>query len=86
MVQRREQLRLPLEAGQAIGIGGESLGQDLDRHFAVEGGVQRLPDHAHAALADLLDQPIVGQRPAGSQCHDTPSFSFGDSKPGGVRL
>ena len=39
VVQRGQQLGLPLETGQALGIGGEVDGQDLDRHLAVQRGV-----------------------------------------------
>ena len=59
VAQRREQLGLPFEAGESVRIAGDSVGKDLDRHLAVEVGVRRLPDDPHAALADLLDQPIV---------------------------
>ena len=61
VVQRGQQLGLALEAGQPLGVVGERVGQDLDRHLAVERGVDRLPDHTHPALADLLDQAVVEQ-------------------------
>jgi hypothetical protein len=35
--------------------------EDLDGDVAVELGVQGLPDDAHPALADLLDEAIVGE-------------------------
>ena len=35
------------------------VGQHLDGHLAIERGVDRLPDHAHPALADLLDDAVV---------------------------
>ncbi len=61
VVQRGQQLGFALEAGEPLGIGGERLGQHLDRHLAVERGVHGAPDHAHAALADLLDEAVVVQ-------------------------
>ena len=35
--------------------------QDFDGNGAAEDGVLRLPHHAHPALADLLDEPVVRQ-------------------------
>jgi hypothetical protein len=52
MVESRQRLRLPLEAGQPVGILGERLRQDLDRHVAIEARVLRAIDFAHAARAD----------------------------------
>jgi hypothetical protein len=40
-------------------LGGDALGEDLDRHLAVEGRIDRFPDHAHPAFADLLGQAVV---------------------------
>jgi hypothetical protein len=59
MVERGEQLRLALEAGQPVGVRGDDLRQDLDRHLAVERGVGRFPDDTHPALADLLGELVV---------------------------
>ena len=53
MVQRGEHLGLALEAGQPLGVGGERLGEHLERHVPVERGVAGLPDFPHAAFADL---------------------------------
>ncbi len=39
------------KAGQPVGVGGERLGQDLERHVAVELRVVGLPDFTHPALA-----------------------------------
>ena len=49
MIERGEHLRLALEAREAIGIGGERLGQDLDRDVAPELRVARAVDLAHPA-------------------------------------
>jgi hypothetical protein len=35
------------------------VGQDLEGDLAVQGRVEGLPDHAHAAFADLFDQAVV---------------------------
>jgi hypothetical protein len=59
VAQRGQQLGLALEARQPLGVPGEVLGQDLDRHVAAERRVLGAPDHTHPALADLLDQAVV---------------------------
>src|SRR5207302_10565205 len=50
------------EAGQAVGIGGEPLGQDLDRDVAAELGIGGAPDRPHSALAELGGDAIVCDR------------------------
>ena len=52
VIQRSEHLRLPLEAGQAAGIGGHRRRQHLDRHVADETRVVRPIDLAHSSGAD----------------------------------
>ena len=42
----------PLEPRQAVRISGKRLGQDLQRHLAVQLGIGSLIDLAHAPLAD----------------------------------
>ena len=69
MVDRGQQLGLALEAGQPRGVGREFLGKDLDRHLAVQRGVDRLPDHAHPALADLFGKAVVEQHLARFEGH-----------------
>ncbi len=69
VIQRREQLRLALEARQPLRILGEGGGQDLDRHLAVERRVDRPPDDTHPALADLVDDAVVQQGLAGLDGH-----------------
>jgi len=53
VIQRSEHLGLMLEAGEAIGIGGEIGGQDLDGDLPVEFGIGREIHHAHAAPAEF---------------------------------
>ncbi len=49
-----------MEPGEAIRIGGERLGEDLERHLAVQLGVGGLIDLAHAPLADEGGHVVVG--------------------------
>ncbi len=69
MIQRREQLRFALEAGQPIGIAGEEVGQDLERDVAPEPRVAGAIDLSHAAGAERGDDLIGAQFRAGSQGH-----------------
>jgi len=69
MVERGEEPRLALEAGQPVGIAGEEVRQQLDRDLAVQRGVHRLPDGPHPPLADLLGEPVVQQRFLGCVSH-----------------
>jgi len=62
VVQGSEDLRLALEAGQAVGVGGEGLGQELESHVAAElrvGGAVNLP---HAACAQGGGDAVVRER------------------------
>jgi hypothetical protein len=44
--------------GFALEAIGELFGREFDRDFAVQSGIARLPDFAHATAADALDQAI----------------------------
>ena len=62
MVQRRHCLRLPPESLQAVGIGCGFIGEDLERHLPIHGGVQRLVHHPHPPPPDLLEEAVMRQR------------------------
>ena len=49
----------------ALRVGQLLVGEDLDGHDAVEMGVLRLVDGAHAAFADFLQDVVVKKRLAG---------------------
>ena len=49
MVQRREQFRLALKAGDAIGIAADGLGKDLEGDVALQLRIARAIHLAHAA-------------------------------------
>src|SRR5713101_4368211 len=59
MIECRRRLGLALEAGQGLRVFGDVIGQKLQGHKSVEGHVLGLVDHAHAAAAQLLDDPVV---------------------------
>ena len=59
VVEAGEDLRLPREPGEAIGIIREGVGQDLQRDLAVELRVSGLPDLAHPALAEEGGHVVV---------------------------
>ena len=59
VVQRGQDLRFTLEAGQALRIAGEQIRKDFERHIPVELRVDRLIHLPHPASADFLDDAIV---------------------------
>ncbi len=52
MIQRSGRTRFLLEAREALGIGRNRGGKDLDRHIAPEPRIARAIDLAHPAGAD----------------------------------
>ena len=63
MIQRGQELRLALEAREAIGIGGEQVGEDLDRDVAIQfpvAGAIHLPHPALAKLGENVIRPNGG--------------------------
>ena len=58
MVERRQHLRLALEARQPFGIAGKGVRQHLNGDVPVEGRVPRSVDITHAAFADLGGDPV----------------------------
>ena len=70
VVQAGQDLRLPLEPGEAVGISRESVGEDLQGDIAVELRVGGLPDLAHAAFADEGGHVVVAETGADGQGHE----------------
>ena len=66
MVQRREDFRFALESRQPLGIAGHRRRQHLDGDAALQIGVGRPIDLAHAARADLGGDFIRTE--AGADC------------------
>ena len=52
MMQRRQDLRLALESGAALGIGRELRGQNLDGNVPLQPRLSRAIDLTHAAGAN----------------------------------
>src|SRR5436190_22640673 len=69
MVQRREDLRLPLEAHEAIVVLCECLRENLERDAASELDVPGAVDLAHSACADRRDDLVGTQTVARGKAH-----------------
>lgn len=52
MIQRRQRLRLAMEAGNALGIVGEIVGQNFQRHIPLQLRVVRAKHTSHAAFTN----------------------------------
>ena len=74
MVQRREGLGFARETCEPFGVVREAIRQNLDRHVAIEVGVPRAIDLAHAAGADQRDDFIRAEASSGRQRHDVPGY------------
>ncbi len=59
MAQLRHGLRLPFEAGLRIGLAGQVLVEDLDRHLALQGLVMRAIHDRHTTLTHLFDERVT---------------------------
>ena len=68
MIQRGQQPRFALEAGEPLGIDREQARKDLDRDVAPELRVARAIDLAHAAGAKPCVNPIRTELPAKHRC------------------
>ena len=81
VVQRRQYLRLPLEAPQAFGNRLETVGDDLDGDVAAQPGVAGAVHLAHSAGAEQRQDPVRAELAADQRlariCHD-PRRQFPD--------
>ena len=59
MIQRRGRLRLAMKSAQRLGIACHAFGKELQRDETVEARVLGFVDHAHAAAAQLLQDPVM---------------------------
>ena len=69
MVAAGEHLRFPLEPGEAIGVCGEGVGEDLQRDVAAQSRVGCPIDLAHAALADEGGDVVMAESGADGEGH-----------------
>ena len=69
MIELRDRARFAVEPLAELRVGGEALGQDLDRDGAIEARVARLVDLAHAARADRRRDFVRAEASAGGQRH-----------------
>ena len=67
MVQRGCGVGFLLETAQAVGVGGQRLGQDLDGDFAVEPGVVGAVDFAHSTRTKGCANFILPEDRSGSR-------------------
>jgi len=65
LVQAGEQPRLALETRHPIGVVGEDVGQQLERHLAPELAVARPPDFAHAPRTERGNDLVRAESSAG---------------------
>jgi hypothetical protein len=69
VLQLGEELRFALEARETLGVGGECLGQDLDRDLAPELRVGRPVDDPHPALAERAGDLVGSEAASGRETH-----------------
>ncbi len=83
VLQLGQDLRLALETGEAVGVGGERLGQDLDRDLALQLRVGRAVDDAHPALAERGGDLVGPRREPGERLiSEAPPSSSGRASRG----
>ena len=69
MVQRCEDFSFSLEPGEPLRVSGKRLGQDLERHLALELRISRLIDLPHASLADEGGHVVVSEAVTDGERH-----------------
>jgi hypothetical protein len=60
MIEGRRRPRLPQQPSSRGSIVAKILREELERHLAIEAGVERKEDLSHASLAELLQDAVVG--------------------------
>lgn len=59
VVQRREQVGLPLQPCETVWVGAQFLGKNLDGDIALERGIPRPIHLAHAALTERFEDLVM---------------------------
>ena len=73
-LRRGEHLGFAGEAGEAVGVGGEGVGEDFDGDVAIELGVGGAVDGAHAAFAEFGGDAVVGDGGGRAHCAGLASY------------
>jgi hypothetical protein len=69
MIERGEQRGLAAEAGEAVGVARELLGEDFEGHVALQLGIVAVIDLAHTAFADEAPDFVLAQHGSGFEGH-----------------
>jgi hypothetical protein len=69
MIERSEDLRFTAEASDAVGISGETRGQEFQRDVAIQLRVARAVHLAHAACAEGREDLVGAEASAGNKGH-----------------
>ena len=69
MRERRDSLGFALEAGERRGVGGEVVGQHLDRHVPTQARVAGAVDLAHSTCPEQGEDLVGAEPAAGPQRH-----------------
>ena len=69
MIERREKLRLALEAGAAVGVARHRVRQYLQRDVAIESGVSGAINLAHSARTDGREHFVRADATADGEWH-----------------
>ncbi len=69
MLEPGDRPRFLLEALAILLVLGKEIGQNLDRHVAVEPRVVSLVNRRHASAPDLFDDPVGAEDGAGFEAH-----------------
>ena len=77
--EARERACLPVEPAPLLRLVGDGRPQQLDRDVALQPVVVGAPDHAHAALADLLEKLVAADQ---HRCRQTPFSPQHSARPG----
>ena len=75
VVERRQQLRLAIEACETIRIEREGVGDDFQRDIAMQFRIACAIDLAHAAGADLRGDLIDAKTSAGGEGQCVPDYT-----------
>jgi len=76
VVERRDRLRLALEAVAELRVLRELGGKDFDRDAAIESGITRAIHLAHATGSDRRDDFIWAEPCTGRNCHRSSDYTF----------